>query len=145
MLICRALFKYGYSNFSLEILEYCDPELCLKREKHYIDLLNPDYNISQHPSSPFLGLIHSKEALAKMSIIKQGIKKSIRHKLNLSLADPSKIKIEVTDLTNNETTIYHSMRAAGKALGIHVTSINNYILRKQTKPYKGRYTFRKIY
>lgn len=59
MRICRALLKYGYSNFSLEILEYCDSVLCLEREKHYIDHLNPEYNISQHPSSPFLGLAHS--------------------------------------------------------------------------------------
>ena len=36
MRICRALLKYGYSNFSLEILEYCDPPLCLeKRETLY--------------------------------------------------------------------------------------------------------------
>ena len=24
--ICSALLKYGYSKFSLEILEYCEPE-----------------------------------------------------------------------------------------------------------------------
>lgn len=29
--ICRALLKYGYSNFSLEILEYCDPSEVLTR------------------------------------------------------------------------------------------------------------------
>ncbi len=60
-----------------------------------------------------------------MSKIKQGIQKSIEHKLN-SLANPSKIKIEVTDLTNNETTIYHSMREAVKVLGINVSNINNF-------------------
>jgi hypothetical protein len=26
MLINKALLKYGYSNFTLEILEYCEPE-----------------------------------------------------------------------------------------------------------------------
>ena len=30
MLINRALFKYGYSSFSLIILEYCDPKDCIK-------------------------------------------------------------------------------------------------------------------
>jgi hypothetical protein len=35
MYICRALFKDGYSNFELTILEYCEPEKCLIREKHY--------------------------------------------------------------------------------------------------------------
>jgi hypothetical protein len=41
MAICCALLKHGYPNFSLEILEYCEPEKCLIREKHYWDLLNP--------------------------------------------------------------------------------------------------------
>ena len=27
-----ALLKYGYSNLKLEILEYCEPSKCLKRE-----------------------------------------------------------------------------------------------------------------
>jgi len=47
MRICRggALLKYGYSNFSLTILEYCDPKDCLVREKYYIDLIKPPYEV----------------------------------------------------------------------------------------------------
>jgi group I intron endonuclease len=37
--------KYGYSNFSLEILEYCDKKNLLEREQYYLDSLNPTYNI----------------------------------------------------------------------------------------------------
>lgn len=50
-LINRALFKYGYSGFSLEILEYCDKSKCIEREQYYLDLLQPplprqgEYNI----------------------------------------------------------------------------------------------------
>ena len=36
MLICRALVKYGYSKFNLEILEYCQPKERFARENHYI-------------------------------------------------------------------------------------------------------------
>lgn len=32
--ICAALAKYGYSQFSVEILEYCDPSDILKREQY---------------------------------------------------------------------------------------------------------------
>jgi group I intron endonuclease len=67
MLICRALLKHGYSNFSLEILEFCTASKLLKREKYYFKLLNPEYNISQEPGSSFLGRKHSDETRAKMS------------------------------------------------------------------------------
>jgi hypothetical protein len=66
MYICRALKKYGHSNFSLEILEYCDKQIILLREKHYIDLLSPEYNLCKEPSST-IGYKHSKEAKAKIS------------------------------------------------------------------------------
>jgi len=32
MYICRSLHLHGYGNFSLTILEYCEPEKCLERE-----------------------------------------------------------------------------------------------------------------
>ena len=35
MNICRALLKHGYSNFSLEIIEYCEVSDLLIKEKHY--------------------------------------------------------------------------------------------------------------
>ena len=46
-IISRALIKYGYSNFSLEVLEYCDVSKLLEREQYYFDLLKPDYNIAK--------------------------------------------------------------------------------------------------
>jgi len=45
IIIYRAILKYGYSNFSIDILEYCEPALLKNREQYYIDLLKPEYNI----------------------------------------------------------------------------------------------------
>lgn len=39
MNISKALLKYGYSNFSLEILEYCSIKQLLDREDYYFGLL----------------------------------------------------------------------------------------------------------
>ncbi len=39
MYIYKAILKHGHSNFSLEILEYCEPSKVLEREQYYIDLL----------------------------------------------------------------------------------------------------------
>ena len=68
MNINKALLKYGYSSFSLYILEYCDgstKENIIKREQYYIDLLKPEYNILKIAGSS-LGFKHTEESLAKM-------------------------------------------------------------------------------
>jgi group I intron endonuclease len=50
-IIYNALLKYGYSNFSLDILEYCKPDII--REQKYIDILKPEYNILKIAGSRF--------------------------------------------------------------------------------------------
>jgi group I intron endonuclease len=57
--ISRALIKYGYSNFELEILEYCEVSNLLKREQFYIDSFKPIYNIAKIAGST-LGVKKSK-------------------------------------------------------------------------------------
>jgi group I intron endonuclease len=64
MIISKALLKYGYSNFKLEILEYCEPKDVIKREQHYLDLLEPEYNQLKIAGSN-LGYKHTEETLAK--------------------------------------------------------------------------------
>ena len=54
-------------------------------------------------------------------------------------------QIEVTDITNNQTTIYDSISEAARALNLtSYRIISNYILRNQKNPYKGVYTFKKV-
>ncbi len=65
-IIYKSLLKYGYSKFSLQILEYCEPSDCIKKEQYYIDLLKPKYNILKTAGSS-LGFKHSEETLAKLS------------------------------------------------------------------------------
>jgi hypothetical protein len=50
-----ALLKYGYHNFSLTILETCDVENLMSREKHFFDVYSPEYNILNTPGSPSRG------------------------------------------------------------------------------------------
>ena len=67
--ISRALIKYGYFNFSIEILEYCDPSMLLNREQHYIDELKPTYNIAKIAGST-LGVKKATQEEAKNNISK---------------------------------------------------------------------------
>jgi hypothetical protein len=57
--ICSALLKYGHDNFSLTILEYCERDQLLIREKHYWGIFNPEYNIAKEPGAPMSGRTHS--------------------------------------------------------------------------------------
>lgn len=50
-----ALLKYGYHNFSLTILETCDINDLMSREKHFFEVYSPEYNILNTPGSPSRG------------------------------------------------------------------------------------------
>jgi len=73
MLIYKAILAHGYSNFSLEILEYSEPDknIILEREQYYLDLLKPEYNILSTAGSS-LGHKHSKETRDKIRAARLG-------------------------------------------------------------------------
>lgn len=73
LIICRALIKYGYCNFSVTILEYCDKSDLDIREQHYFDTLNPQYNIQKIAGGSSLGLILSEETKNKISKALKGV------------------------------------------------------------------------
>jgi group I intron endonuclease len=71
-IINKALIKYGYYNFSVTILEYCDKYDLLVREQYYFDKLNPQYNILKIAGSSRY-FKHSEETKAKISKSLKGI------------------------------------------------------------------------
>nr|AKM22529.1 GIY-YIG endonuclease [Cordyceps militaris]AKM22656.1 hypothetical protein [Cordyceps militaris]AKM22671.1 hypothetical protein [Cordyceps militaris]AKM22703.1 hypothetical protein [Cordyceps militaris]AKM22734.1 hypothetical protein [Cordyceps militaris] len=72
LVISRALIKHGYSNFSLEILEYCDINNLTEREQYYMDLFNPKYNTLKIAGSSS-GYKLSEETKAKISKSLKGV------------------------------------------------------------------------
>jgi group I intron endonuclease len=71
-IISRALIKYGYTNFSLTILEYCDKSNLFAREQNYLDKLNPQYNILKTAGS-YKKFKHSEKTKIKISKSLKGI------------------------------------------------------------------------
>jgi group I intron endonuclease len=69
--IYNAILKHGYSNFSLEILEYCSPEQCIEREDFYLSSLPHEYNILPKAGSSF-GFKHSEKTKKIISEAKKG-------------------------------------------------------------------------
>lgn len=144
MPISVALLKYGYSKFSLTILEFCGIDSLMSREKHYFDIYTPEYNILKTPGSPDRGKgwRHSEAAIENMRIAAILVNQSPKTLANKSAAQPKNIAVEVTDLETNTSTVYHAIRAAARALGIDRRYIEHYIYLKQDKPVLGRYIFK---
>jgi group I intron endonuclease len=164
--IYSALLKNGHSNFSVTILEYCEPSKLLIREKYYIDL-GAEYNIIKDPTlPPMSGRKHSDKSKKIMSDAKKGTNHSDETNKIMSEIENSgdyktgnnhpnygkKVEgsgspaqaIEVIDITNDTTTSYDSINEVARALNINQSSISKFLKNNQQKPYKGIYTFRKI-
>ena len=76
--------------FLLLFLSTCEPDKCLIREKHYWDLLNPEYNIAKDHTAPMSGRKHSEETKTIMSEARKGDKNPMFEKNH---SDESKKKI----------------------------------------------------
>jgi len=160
--ICKALIKYGYSGFKLEILEYCSIKVLLEREQYYFNTLNPEYNILKTAGSNF-GYKHTEETLmkfrkrshteevkAQISLSQRGRKHSeetlakLKGRIRSERSGRAKVQLEVYDLDTGIKTIYTTMKGAAQALGIYTGTISTYFSRSTSAPYKGRYIFKKI-
>jgi group I intron endonuclease len=114
--INRALLKYGYENFDLEILEYCNKENVINREQYYLDLLNPEYNILKIAGSS-LGFKHSSYSKLIMSNLKIGERnnmfnkkhtKRTRESISLTMKGRPKLFVHVvTDITRAKISKAH--------------------------------------
>lgn len=132
----RALLKYGFSNFSLEILEYCETDNLLKREQYYMDNLKPNYNIVTTAGST-LGYKHTPESLAKMRdfVLSEEVRERKARATEKATAS-IRIPIIVEDLQTNKESEYISLVEAGKAIGVSRAAvsqalINNRLLKKR--------------
>jgi group I intron endonuclease len=137
-IINNSLLKYGYNNFSLDILEYCESSVLIKREQYYLDTLKPKYNILKIAGSS-LGYRHSPETLLKY----KERRLSPEALINLKLAKKGKAptsslrKINhllatghITTVVNkkdNSVKVYNSIRAVSRDIGINPGTIANYI------------------
>lgn len=130
--ICAALAKYGYSQFSLQVLEYSDPSNILKREQYYLDLIKPQYNILKTAGS-FVGFKHTEETKNKLAVLFKGNKNSQNH--------PAAVSVEVLDLESGETSIFSSARKAAVALNISNSTVMYKLRGNPSKTYKNRYIF----
>jgi hypothetical protein len=125
------LLKNGYSNFKLEILEYCKKEDLLIREQYYIDRLKPDYNILKKADSS-LGFKHSEEAKIIMSNLAKGRLFSLETRAKISVSRIGKRGkiVRVVDKNTGSVIEYVSINQAAKALDVHPEKVRRCIFNK---------------
>lgn len=140
-LIYSALLKYGYANFQLDILEYCDKNILIEREQYYIDIIKPEYNLLKLVTSR-LGFNHTEETKKRISNTKKfcispflGKNHTTEAKLQISIQNS--IEINVLDTFTNLSLIFKGNKEIYKFLNIGKTTLSNY--KKSGKLIKGRY------
>ena len=141
-IINNSLLEYGYNNFSLDILEYCEDNILLERELYYLDLLKPEYNICKIAGSR-LGTKHSLETLLKYKNRTLSPEALINLKLAKKGIAPSSPLIKISHLLttghittvvnkeDNSIKVYSSVRAAARDIGINHVTVLNYINSKK--------------
>jgi len=131
-LINKALLKYNYSYFNLNILKYCNENDLIKWEQYYIDLLNPEYNILKIAGSN-KGHRHSLDTMLKLKAYKPSPETLVKLRLAKELSGHITI---VINKNNNFIKKYNSLNSAAKELNVTRQGlkycINNNILLKKT-------------
>lgn len=126
--IDRALLKYGFSNFTLEILEYTDINNVLDKEQYYMDLYKPQYNIVQKAGST-LGYKHTQKSLDKMREFILSDEVRARKALSTKNATASRsMSIVVENIKTKVKQEYSSLTEAGSALGISKSTVSQALI-----------------
>lgn len=150
-IICKALLKYGYGKFNLEILDYCPTSRVLAREQFYLDKFKPEYNILKVSGSS-LGYKHSEASRKLISLASKSINEieevlnskreamlgrnlSKDHLEKMAKNNPFRLPIILDNTETGKREEFSSIAQAALFLDVHETTVKRYLV--NNKPYKG--------
>lgn len=130
-IIYSSLLKNGYSNFKLDILEYCEKKDLLNREQYYFSVLNPEYNILKlaYSSEGFKHTEKTKEIMSK-SALGRTFSSETRSKISAALIGKGGKIVQVIDKNTGNTVEYVSINQAAKAFNVRSEKVRRCILNK---------------
>lgn len=104
--------KYSLNEFYFEVLEYCDKDIRIEREKYYIDSLSPDLNITDPVS------------LKRNKLFSQHISEAQKryYKTHVSA---SKIPIFQYSITGEYISEYPSATDVANIFGVQVSAVTS--------------------
>ena len=130
--------KYGIENFVIDIIEFCEPDIRIQREKYWIDFYKSDMNL-QDPISHTLSE-SSKQKLSKS--VQKGLKEG-KYKKKYDFAT-----IECYDYFGNFIREFSSKEEAATGCNISTkdvqTCLSGYKKGTSVKGYRFRYSCSKV-
>lgn len=133
-LIYKAILKYNYENFRLDILEICNVEYIIEREQYYLDNLKLEYNTLKVAKS-LLGFKHSE--FTKQRIREAKLGKPISEEIRMKLYENwQAFPLEIKNIQTGDITYSSSIRRAAAYTGIHHSYIAKCLIKN--KFYRGR-------
>lgn len=141
-MIYRALLKYGYHKFKLDILEYCVLSILVEREQYYLDKLKPEYNILK-TAIYLTGFKHNKTSIELIRASKLGRKRTEIAKSKIGASSKRAQCVTIINNNTGENIEFTSIRKVAKFINIHYSYVAKCI--KERNIYKGKeYTILKI-
>jgi Fic family protein len=140
IIINKALLKHGHTNFTLEILAYCERDEVLKLEQFYLDILTPKYNTLKKAGSS-LGYKHTVETKAKLSSTRKTLIKNDVNFKKVAIKNFEKFAkpLVILNIETNVQQNFLSIKEASDHTGIPRSTIGRYL--KTQKIYKKKYLF----
>lgn len=118
--IMKAFLKYGYSNFELSILEFCDSSVLLIREQYWLDNLKPAYNMAKIAGNT-LGVKHRLDVIELLQRQKLGVFWTLERKQKFSkykIENPNNVyPVKITNIYTGEIIHFKSIQSAAKFMG----------------------------
>jgi len=153
-----ALKSYGLKNFTFCVVEFCDSQVLLQREQHYLDILfslpkELRYNFSPVAGAPIAGRTHSDETRAKMSEAQTGANNSMYGKVPANAFQSganhpmygklpaNAMTIHIYSLDNVLVQTFSTMTVAAKFLNTSTVQVHRYV--RTGKVWNDKYSFRK--
>jgi len=128
-IIYNSLLKHGYSNFSIDILEYCEPSILIKREQYYLDILKPEYNILKTAGSLY-GFKQRIDSIERTRRANLGRKHDEATKLKLS-ANSQAHPITAINNKTGEIKLFTSIRQTAIFIGINHSYLSRCLAKKK--------------
>jgi len=136
-IIYNSLLKHGYNNFSLDILEYCEPSILIEREQFYLNKFKPEYNILKVAGS-LHGFKQRIDSIERTRIANLGRKHNEATKLKLS-ANSKAHPITAMNNKTSEIKLFTSIRQTAIFIGINHSYLSRCLAKNKFYIGKGYY------